>query len=242
MIHPNMATMLGGIFTDIPIEQDALDKVFKQAVNCSFNAITIDGDTSTNDTALCMANHQASLPKTFKPITINDKADLEAFGSELNDVCKELAKMIVEDGEGATKFVEVCVNNAKTPEDARKVAESISTSSLVKTAIFGQDANWGRIVAAIGNSGADIKVVNTDVYLTSGGSAENQTDSLKIKSLQLVKSGQPFQLDENVASQIFKDRGIQIKVDLKFPEGYDSTMWTCDLSVDYVNINADYRS
>ncbi|MBI4744785.1 MAG: bifunctional glutamate N-acetyltransferase/amino-acid acetyltransferase ArgJ [Actinobacteria bacterium] len=221
MIAPNMATMLCFITTDVNIEKTVLENSLKKAVDLSFNMITVDGEISTNDMTAILANGLAG----NKEITANSKEEL-LFQEALNFLCVELAKTIVKDGEGATKFIEISVENAKSFTDAKNIALSVANSNLVKTAFFGEDANWGRIMAAIGKAEADINSDLVDIYF------EDQ---------QIVKDGTGFLFDEEKINQILKSKEIKVKIDLK--NGRDKAkVWTSDLSYDYVKINADYRT
>lgn len=221
MIHPNMATMLGFITTDASIESDCLQHVLKKATDASFNMVSVDGDTSTNDMVAILANGLAENPK----ITMESEY-LKDFEAAVTEVCIRLAKMIAQDGEGATKLIEVEVVGAKSLEDARKGARAICSSNLVKAAIFGEDANWGRIVTAMGYSGAEVDPSIVDVY---------------IGELLVAEKGTGLKFDEEKASQILKQKEIKLKVDLNLGSE-EATAWGCDLSYDYVKINADYRS
>lgn len=221
MIAPNMATMLCFITTDANIKNNFLENNLKKAVDLSFNMITVDGETSTNDMVIILANGLAG----NKEITEGSKEE-SIFCEALNFLCVELAKMIVKDGEGATKFIEISVENAKSFTDAKNIALSVANSNLVKTAFFGEDANWGRIMAAIGKTEVDINSDLVDIYF------EDQ---------QIVKGGMGFLLDEEKVSRILKSKEIKVKIDLK--NGRDKAkVWTSDLSYDYVKINADYRT
>lgn len=229
MIHPNMATLLGFFVTDAPVTSSGLNKALSHAAERSFNSISVDGDTSTNDTIAAMANGagggveiSAENPERFEPLQ-----------QAVTDFSQELAKLVVRDGEGATKFVTINVNGTKTYTDAKKIAESIATSSLVKTAFYGKDANWGRILCALGYSGIPMDTpFNTSVsFIPSDGSAE----------LKVLVNGEPEQVDEARASQILELEDIEVQVTLN--EGNESaTFWTCDLTHEYVTINGDYRS
>ncbi|SHE93268.1 glutamate N-acetyltransferase [Thermoanaerobacter uzonensis DSM 18761] len=225
MIHPNMATMLSFILTDANITKVALNKAFKETVDKTYNMISVDGDMSTNDTAIILANGEAQNK------TIEEGAhEFDVFYKALEYVNKTLAKLIVKDGEGATKFMEVNIVNAKTEEDARLAAKSIVNSNLVKTAIFGEDANWGRILAAVGYSGADFDVNEVDIYLKS------------VKGeIKVCENGGYIFFDEALAKEILKEKEITITVDMKAGE-YSATSWGCDLSYDYVKINGSYRT
>jgi len=221
MIHPNMATMLGFITTDAAVEAGCLQKVLKEAVNTSFNMISVDGDTSTNDMVVLMANGMAK-----NPVITSDSQYYELFQKAITEICITLAKMIAKDGEGATKLIEVQVHGALSLEDARKAALAICSSSLVKSAIFGEDANWGRIVTALGYSGAEVDPDKVDVYLGD---------------LLMAENGTGLSFDEDKASQILAQKEVILAVDLKLGQ-YEAKAWGCDLSYDYVRINADYRT
>jgi len=222
MIMPNMATMLAFIVTDAAVEPALLQQLFRDAVDCSFNSITIDGDTSTNDTALLMANGAAG-----NPVITAGTADADAFAAILNDVLLELAKQIVRDGEGATKFVAITVKGAASYADAKKAAMAVANSSLVKTAFFGQDANWGRIFAAVGYSGAKVKQLRAELFF----------DDVQMVQGGLFTGGDA----EARGTEVLKKKEFTVTVDLHL--GSDcATVYTSDLSYDYVKINADYRT
>jgi len=225
MIHPNMATMLGFITTDAAVVDGFLAELLKKAINKSFNMITVDGDTSTNDMVVIMANGLAG----NKPLN-KESAEVEKFSAALEYLTIYLAQQIVKDGEGASKLVEIQVKNALTESDAKKAAMSVATSSLVKTAIFGQDANWGRVIAAVGYSGAEIRAEKIDIFLTSAAGKE-----------QMAQAGGGLAFDEEKAKKILAEKEIGIIVDLQLGE-QDAQVWTCDLTYDYVKINAHYRS
>jgi glutamate N-acetyltransferase/amino-acid N-acetyltransferase len=219
MIKPDMATMLAYVATDAKIEKALLDELIKQAVACSFNSITVDGDTSTNDACILIATGQAG-------VEVN--ADTSDFIQALIRVFKYLAQSIIRDAEGATKFVEIEVKNALSLEDAREVGYTIAHSPLVKTALFASDANWGRILAAVGRARIDtLDVSRIDLYL--GNTC-------------LLKNGMPdSQYREELGQQEMNKEEIKITVDLN--QGRCSTsIWTSDLSYEYVKINAEYRS
>lgn len=221
MIHPNMATMLGFITTDAKIEQTLLHKAIAAAGEHSFNRITVDGDTSTNDCLFVLANGLAG----NKPIT-PESEDYQTFLQALTGVCLELAKMIARDGEGATKLVEIKVTGAGTEAEAVKVGKAVATSNLVKTALFGEDANWGRILAAVGYSGVKINPEQIHIYLGD---------------LSVYQKGTGLVFDEAKAKEILSRKEILIKIDLGAgTEG--ASVWTCDLSYDYVKINGSYRT
>lgn len=225
MIHPNMATMLSFVLTDANITKTALNKAFKETVDKTYNMISVDGDMSTNDTAIILANGEAQ-NKTIEEGT----HEFDIFYRALEHVNKILAKLIVKDGEGATKFMEVNIVNAKTEKDARLAAKSIVKSNLVKTAIFGEDANWGRILAAVGYSGADFDASRVDIYLKSMKG-----------EIKVCENGGYIFFDEALAKEILKEKEITVTVDMKAGE-YSGTAWGCDLSYDYVKINGSYRT
>ena len=222
MIMPNMATMLSFILTDAAVEPSFLQKSFRNAVECSFNAITVDGDMSTNDTCLIMANGVAGNP------TISEgSSEGNSFALILNEVLLSLAKQIVTDGEGATKFVEIRVSGAKNDADAKRAAMAIANSSLVKTAFFGQDANWGRIFAAVGYSGAE---VNQSLL------------SLCFDDVCMARNGIFAGGDaEARGTEVLKQKEFSVVLDLGIGNGA-ATVYTSDLTHEYISINADYRS
>ena len=230
MIHPNMATMLATLATDAAIAQPLLQEALASAVSHSFNRISVDGDTSTNDTVLVMANGAAGNDE------ITEKgADYDAFVDALTAASMELAKLIVRNGEGVTKFVTVQVEGAVSDGEAHTVANSIAKSPLVKTAFFGHDANWGRILCAVGYSGAQVDPTKAHLFIAAG-----QPDAGNAE-LQLVDAGTPTNYAEEDASSIFAESEISVRVSLGLGEGA-ATVWTCDLSYDYVSINAEYRT
>ena len=220
MIQPNMATMLSFIVTDAVINKPALDAALRQAVGRSFNRITIDGDMSTNDTVLILANGAAN----NKAIKMKSKG-YEVFEGALTELAYELSELIVRDGEGATKLVEVEVRNAKSEMDAEKGAFAIANSLLVKTAIYGNDANWGRLMAALGYSGIALKEEKTDIYLNG---------------LLVARNGMTTGVDKE-ANDRLKDKRIKIVADLHLGKG-NAKVLTCDLTEGYVKINAEYRT
>ncbi|MBI3802550.1 MAG: bifunctional glutamate N-acetyltransferase/amino-acid acetyltransferase ArgJ [Nitrospirae bacterium] len=221
MIHPNMATMLAFLSTDVAISPPLLQEALRQSVDRSFHCITVDGDTSTNDLVLCFANGRRG-----KKIESKGKA-YRQFVALLEAACLSLAKSIVRDGEGATKLIEIEVVGARSDQAARKVARSVAASSLVKTAFFGEDANWGRIVAAIGNAGVPLRP--DQITLTFG-------------EIPLVQRGIYLGKEaESAVARLLKEREIELTIDLHAGKGR-SVCWTSDLSLDYVKINADYRS
>ena len=221
MIEPNMATMLGFITTDANIESDELQKALSNVTDCTFNSITVDGDTSTNDTVVVMANGLAG-NEPLSPA----HPDWENFYTALRLVSEDLAKSIARDGEGATKLIEVEVNGAISDEEARKIAKTVVGSPLVKTAVFGCDANWGRIIAAVGYSGA---VIDPDKI------------TIKIGGATMVENGEPINFSEEALIEILKQHEVKIFVSLEVGEGHGFA-WGCDLTYDYVQINASYRS
>lgn len=225
MIHPNMATMLGFLTTDANITKEMLDKAFKSNIDDSFNMITVDGETSTNDTCLILANGMAE-----NELIDKENEDYEKFEKAVEYVVKYLAKQIVTDGEGATKFLEVKLSGAKTKEDAKILCKSILNSQLVKTAFFGKDANWGRILSAMGASGV---IFNPDKVKIS---FKNEAGSI-----DLFENGKPYNFDEDLALKILEER--EIKIDVTQTEGECEIVgWGCDLSYEYVKINAEYRT
>ncbi|HEX9982689.1 MAG TPA: bifunctional glutamate N-acetyltransferase/amino-acid acetyltransferase ArgJ [Thermoanaerobaculia bacterium] len=217
MIHPNMATMLGFLMTDANLAPATLQRALKEAVDHSFNAISVDGDTSTNDTVVLLASSK---------LGNSEKADLADFQRALNTLCRELSWMIVRDGEGATRVMELEVTGARTERDAKLAAHAIATSPLVKTALHGGDPNWGRILAAVGRSGARFSVKR--VSLTAG-------------SIPLVRDGQPVPYREKDAAKVFARERVPLKVDLGNGTGR-AVILSSDLGHDYVSLNADYRS
>ena len=232
MIHPNMATMLSTIVTDTQIAQPLLQQALTAAVNQSFNRISIDGDTSTNDTVLLLANGMAGNIE----ITDANSAAFAAFQTALIAICTDLAQAVVRDGEGATKFVTIQVNGARSDQDAHAIANTIATSPLVKTAFFGADANWGRFVAAAGRSGAHIEPAHCSIFINGGATASERT-----AELQLIEGGTPLNYSEATATAIFQQPEIDVRLELGLGAG-SATVWTCDLSYEYVKINGDYRT
>lgn len=223
MINPNMATMLGYIGTDAAISQAALENIIQYAVNKSFNCITVDGDTSTNDSLILMATGKANNAKFAE-----DSDNFLAIRDALTEVAIELAQAIVRDGEGATKFMTVRVEGGKSEAECRKVAYAIAHSPLIKTAFFASDPNLGRILAAIGYAGIDdLDVNNMELYLGNELVAE--------------KGGRAASYQEEQGAAIMQESDILVRVVLNRGSA-DCTIWTCDFSYDYVKINADYRS
>ncbi|MCR5403446.1 MAG: bifunctional glutamate N-acetyltransferase/amino-acid acetyltransferase ArgJ [Butyrivibrio sp.] len=225
MIHPNMCTMLAFLTTDLDIEKSLLQKAVSEVVRDSFNMITVDGDTSTNDTLLIMANKNAQNP----PIK-EENSDFEVFKEALAYVCTYLAKKMAADGEGASKLFEAKVVNAKTKDDARTLSRAIVGSNLSKAAIFGCDANFGRFLCAMGYSGAQFDQEDVELFF------ESENGRLKV-----FDKGTPIVFDEDEALRIMKADAVTVFVDMH--EGSEeATAWGCDLTYDYVKINADYRS
>ena len=225
MIHPNMCTMLGFVTTDLAISKELLQKALSENVVDTFNMVSVDGDTSTNDTLVVLANGMAE----NEMITEENEA-YEQFKEALNYVNTTLAKKMAADGEGATKLFEAKVVNAKSKEDARTLSRAIVASSLSKAAIYGCDANFGRFLCAMGYSGAEFDQNNVELFFES-----------KEGRLQVFDKGTPIVFDEEVATKILSAEEVTIFVDMHEGEG-EATAWGCDLTYDYVKINADYRS
>ena len=222
MIHPNMATMLGYITTDANISSPLLKQALYKAVSLTFNMITVDGDTSTNDTVCVLANGQAG------NALIDDAADPDylLFAEALQSVCRYLAQQVVRDGEGATKFLEITVKGALSFEQGKKAAMSIAKSPLVKTAFFGQDPNWGRILCAVGYSGSNVQPART---------------SLAIGGVTIVEAGLGARYDEALLRKVMSEKDITVVVDLGLGQE-EATVWTCDFSYEYVKINGEYHT
>jgi len=240
MIHPNMATMLSVLCTDAKITAACLDKALKYSVERSFNSVTVDGDTSTNDTVAIFANGQAGNAEISDP----NSPEFKEFQDELLRASIYLAKQLVRDGEGATKLVTIHIKGAPSAEAAKTVANSIAKSSLVKTAIFGQDANWGRVLAAVGYSGVDVVPEKISLWFAKGEGDKIETglgDTLPADAMPLLKNGTPLNFDEAQAKELLKNKDIAVIVDLGLGP-HKTTMWTCDLTFDYIKINASYRS
>lgn len=222
MIHPNMSTMLGFILCDANIDSALLQQALSDAIGDSFNMISVDGDTSTNDMVTVLANGKAG----NVVIIDTESEDYAIFTQALKEVCISLAKQIVADGEGATKLFAVHVVNAPTVRDAKTIARAVTSSSLVKAAVYGRDANWGRIACAAGYSGALFNPDKMDIF---------------IGDLLVSKNGQGLAFDEDKAFEILSADTVEIRIDLHEGEG-EAVGWGCDLTHDYVSINADYRS
>ena len=223
MIMPNMATMLSFVATDIKIPKNILSKLLKEITNVSFNMITVDGDTSTNDSSVLIATGKSKV--IYNKLNIDDK---NKFKKNLQFLYIELAKKIIKDGEGATKFITINVEKVSTHQVAKKIAMSVANSPLVKTALFAEDPNWGRILSAIGN-------INTDVKDLSN-------IELRLGKILIYKNNRLYKkYKENLAKKYLKNTNIDINI--KYNTGlFESTVWTSDLSHEYININADYRS
>ena len=225
MIHPNMGTMLAYICCDAAIAQPLLDKALRRAVNKTFNMITVDGDTSTNDMVSILCNGMAE----NEEITDENSEEYALFYDELEELCRHLAKLIVSDGEGSTKIVEYRVEHAATLEEARTMVHTVMNSNLVKTAIFGTDPNWGRILMAAGNSGVDFDPDKLDLYIGTN------------RSIKILEQGQPISQDRSELKKEMQSSNITIVIDLH--GGKESAVgWGCDLSYEYVRINAEYTT
>lgn len=221
MIAPNMATMLGFITTDVAISQPLLMKALRDANNRSFNRITVDGDMSTNDQVLILANGLADNASFGE-----NSEEFVLFSAALEYVLIKLAKMIARDGEGATKLIEIQVKGARTEDEGAQVAKAVANSNLVKTAIHGADANWGRILAAVGYSGVDVNPDNVEIAFND---------------LPVLKKNYEIVLDEEKAKQILLQENVLVVIDLNQGTEF-ARFWTCDLTKEYVHINASYRS
>lgn len=221
MICPNMATMLCFIFTDLAVAQKTLNKALKDSVNKSFNRITIDGDMSTNDTVLLMANGMAGNSELTEK-----SVDYKTFKKTLDEITYELSKLIVKDGEGASKFVEVEVKGASSEKDAEKAAFAVANSNLVKTAIYGNDANWGRIIAAIGYSGIEF---------------DEEKVFIQLGNIKVASKGISTGKDKNANKYLGKNKEIKIIINLNKGKA-SAKVLTCDLTEKYIKINAEYRT
>jgi glutamate N-acetyltransferase/amino-acid N-acetyltransferase len=221
MIHPKMATMLCFIMTDAAVGKGLLKRLLKDAADRTFNRLTVDGDTSTSDTALLMANGLAG----NAPVVAGSK-DAARFGRALHDICHELARMIARDGEGATKLVEVEVRGAKSAKDAARGAFAVANSLLVKTALYGNDSNWGRIMAALGSSGIAMDEEKTDIY---------------IGKVKIAGRGRATGKDALAGEVLKRSKEVRLSVNLGLGDASDRVL-TCDLSEEYVRINAEYRT
>lgn len=223
MIAPDMATMLGYIFTDAAVDPAFLQALLSEANSATFNCITVDSDTSTSDTVLAFATGKAG----NAPMGSFDDAGADAFAAALHDVCRQLAHLVIRDGEGAQKFIEINVSGAVSDDSARRIGLAIANSPLVKTAIAGEDANWGRVVMAVGKAGEP---------------ADRDTLSISFGTIQVARHGLPVDgYDETPVAAHLKGQEIDIGVDIGLGSGR-ATVWTCDLTHGYISINADYRS
>lgn len=225
MIHPNMCTMLGFVTTDVNISKELLQEALSQDVKDTYNMVSVDGDTSTNDTVLLLANGMAGNPE----ITEKNE-DYQNFCQALNYVNTQLAKKIAGDGEGATALFEVKIIGAKSKEQAVTLSKSVVTSSLTKAAIYGHDANWGRILCAMGYSGAQFDPEKVDLYFES-----------KAGKIKIIENGVSTGYSEEEATKILSEEAVTAIADIKMGD-CTATAWGCDLTYDYVKINADYRS
>ncbi len=225
MIHPNMGTMLGIITTDAMISQPLLNQALKELVEDTFNMVSVDGDTSTNDSVIVLANGQAE-----NTVVKEEGPAYEIFKQALKEVMTFLAQNIAGDGEGATRLLEATAIHASSKEQAKILAKAIITSNLTKAAVFGMDANWGRILCAMGYSGADFDPEQVDIQISS----ENGT-------VKLVENGKAAEYDEAFATKVLSPKKVTVLADVKQGEA-SATAWGCDLTYDYVKINADYRS
>jgi glutamate N-acetyltransferase / amino-acid N-acetyltransferase len=223
MIAPDMATMLGYIFTDAAVEAKFLQQILSEANSATFNCITVDSDTSTSDTVLAFATGKAG----NTPLASFDHTGADAFAAALHDICRQLAHLVVRDGEGAQKFIEIEVYGAVSDESARRIGLAIANSPLVKTAIAGEDANWGRVVMAVGKAGEP---------------ADRDKLSISFGATQVARNGLPVDgYDETPVAAHLMGQEIRIGVDIGLGSGR-TTVWTCDLTHGYISINADYRS
>lgn len=236
MIHPNMATLLGILCTDAPIPASALQPLLTHAVDRSFNSISVDGDTSTNDTVALLSNGAAA-PSPLTPKILPGDPDYTALEGILTSFTQSLSQLVVRDGEGATKFVHIHVSHAPSYKDAKIIASTIARSPLVKTALYGKDANWGRILCAIGyadglSPGAVIPE-RTSVSFASKRTGEK---------VETLKDGEPEVVDESRAALVLAEEDLEILVDLGHDSREEASYWTCDFSHEYVTINGDYRT
>jgi len=223
MIHPDMATLLGILTTDAQIPEGVLDGALRTAVDRSFHRISVDGDTSTNDSVVILANGASRVPVLER--------DLEIFGDALEQLCVELAQAVVRDGEGATKFVHLQVTGAPSVSEAVVVGRVIATSPLVKTALAGGDPNWGRILAAAGRADIDVDPGRWSLWIGQGSSA----------TVQLLKQGKPLPANRLAAAEALAGKEVTVRLDLDLGQAA-ATVWTCDLTHEYVTINAEYHT
>lgn len=242
MIHINLGTMLSFITTDAAISPEMIDRALRESIKGTYNCVSVDGDTSTNDTLILLANGMAENPKITE-----ENEDYKVFLAALNKMNKIMAMKIAADGEGATRLVQCTVNGAKTVEDARGLAKEVISSSLVKAAMFGSDANFGRFLCAMGYSGIDFTPEKTSIWFTSKGNAKRYFEDYEDfnvhgeNSVLVYKDGVPENFDEDKAKKIMSEEAVEILV--QCGDGNCSgTAWGCDLTYDYVKINGDYRT
>lgn len=242
MIHINLGTMLSFITTDAAISPEMIDRALRESIKGTYNCVSVDGDTSTNDTLILLANGMAENPEITE-----ENEDYKVFLAALNKMNKIMAMKIAADGEGATRLVQCTVNGAKTVEDARELAKEVISSSLVKAAMFGSDANFGRFLCAMGYSGIDFTPEKTSIWFTSKGNAKRYFEDYEDfnvhgeNSVLVYKDGVPENFDEDKAKKIMSEEAVEILV--QCGDGNCSgTAWGCDLTYDYVKINGDYRT
>lgn len=242
MIHINLGTMLSFITTDAAISPEMIDRALRESIKGTYNCVSVDGDTSTNDTLILLANGMAENPEITE-----ENEDYKVFLAALNKMNKIMAMKIAADGEGATRLVQCTVNGAKTVEDARGLAKEVISSSLVKAAMFGSDANFGRFLCAMGYSGIDFTPEKTSIWFTSKGNAKRYFEDYEDfnvhgeNSVLVYKDGVPENFDEDKAKKIMSEEAVEILV--QCGDGNCSgTAWGCDLTYDYVKINGDYRT
>ena len=242
MIHINLGTMLSFITTDAAISPEMIDRALRESIKGTYNCVSVDGDTSTNDTLILLANGMAENPEITE-----ENEDYKVFLAALNKMNKIMAMKIAADGEGATRLVQCTVNGAKTVEDARGLAKEVISSSLVKAAMFGSDANFGRFLCAMGYSGIDFTPEKTSIWFTSKGNAKRYFEDYEDfnvhgeNSVLVYKDGVPENFDEDKAKKIMSEEAVEILV--QCGDGKCSgTAWGCDLTYDYVKINGDYRT
>lgn len=242
MIHINLGTMLSFITTDAAISPEMIDRALRESIKGTYNCVSVDGDTSTNDTLILLANGMAENPEITE-----ENEDYKVFLAALNKMNKIMAMKIAADGEGATRLVQCTVNGAKTVEDARGLAKEVISSSLVKAAMFGSDANFGRFLCAMGYSGIDFTPEKTSIWFTSKGNAKRYFEDYENfnvhgeNSVLVYKDGVPENFDEDKAKKIMSEEAVEILV--QCGDGNCSgTAWGCDLTYDYVKINGDYRT
>ena len=242
MIHINLGTMLSFITTDVAISPEMIDRALRESIKGTYNCVSVDGDTSTNDTLILLANGMAENPEITE-----ENEDYKVFLAALNKMNKIMAMKIAADGEGATRLVQCTVNGAKTVEDARGLAKEVISSSLVKAAMFGSDANFGRFLCAMGYSGIDFTPEKTSIWFTSKGNAKRYFEDYEDfnvhgeNSVLVYKDGVPENFDEDKAKKIMSEEAVEILVHCG-DGNCSGTAWGCDLTYDYVKINGDYRT